>query len=393
VESTFVIAEPRDDRASAPVSKPKQVVLLGAGHAHLDVIRFARSFTRRGFALTVVAPGAFWYSGLATGMLGGTYAPEEDQVDVFGLVQQRGGRFVPACVQEIDPKTRTVILSSGPELHYDVVSLSLGSEVPTWTVPGLTERAIAVKPIKNLVRLHDEVTSRLKEATTDRPVRIAVVGGGATACEIAGNLCGLVERSSGRAEVILIAGGDRLMESWTEEAAAVASDSLIRRGVSILLRSPGIRVEEGFVTISNGVGIPFDVLVAATGLVPHRLIRATGLPTDEQGGLLVDQHLRSIADPNVFGGGDCIALEGHDLARVGVHGVRQAPILRHNLLAALDGRPPWAYRSFRPQNQVLQILNLGDGTGLAARGRWHWHGPLALKLKDWIDRRFLATYQ
>jgi NADH dehydrogenase FAD-containing subunit len=386
-------AEDQHDRTSGSASKPKQVVLLGAGHTHLEVIRHAGSFTRRGFELTVVAPGAFWYSGLATGMLGGTYDPAEDQVDVAGLVHRGGGRFVRDCVQAIDPQARSITLRSGPELRYDVASLNLGSEVPTWTVPGLAERAIAVKPIENLARLRDEVASRLGEAATDRPLRIAVIGGGATACEIAANLHGLIERSRVRAEITLIAAGDRLMDSWTEEAAAVVGESLARRGVTVLLRSPALRVEEGLVIVPDEVGIPFDLLVAANGLVPPRLIRATGLPTDEEGGMLVDEHLRSVAAPAVFGGGDCIALEGHDLPRVGVHAVRQAPILRHNLLAALEGRPAWAYRSFRPQASVLQIMNLGDGTGLAARGRWLWHGALALKLKDWIDRRFLAAYR
>ncbi len=144
---------------------------------------------------------------------------------------------------------------------------------------------------------------------------------------------------------------------------------------------------------ADGSEVPFDVLVAAIGLVPPRLIRATGLPSDEDGGLLVDESLRSVGDPRIFGGGDCIALRGHTLARVGVHAVRQASILRHNLIAALENRPDWAYRRFRPQQEVLQILNLGNGTGLAARGDWFWHGKLALQLKDLIDRRFLATYR
>jgi hypothetical protein len=38
-------------------------------------------------------------------------------------------------------------------------------------------------------------------------------------------------------------------------------------------------------------------------------------------------------------------------------------------------------------------MNLGDGTGLATRGRLWWHGRFAFRLKDWIDRRFLREYQ
>jgi NADH dehydrogenase FAD-containing subunit len=183
------------------------------------------------------------------------------------------------------------------------------------------------------------------------------------------------------------------MESWPEKASAIMSESLRGRGVTILLGVSAARVEEEVLLTTGGETIAYDLLVAAHGLVPPPLIRAIGLPTDQQGGLLVNKHLHSVADPAVFGGGDCIALLGHDLARVGVHGVRQGPILRHNLIAALQGRPRGEFRAFHPQRRFLQILNLGDGTGLAARGRWIWHGKLALMLKDWIDRRFLATYR
>ena len=379
--------------ASKPARRPGRVVLLGAGHAHLDAIRHARSFTRRGFELTVVAPGPFWYSGLATGMLGGEYAPEDDQIDVARLVERGGGRFLHDRVRTVDPSECTVTLESGTPLRYDVVSLNLGSEVPTWTIPGLTRWAIAVKPIENLHRLRAEVMSRLAVATPEHPVRIVVIGGGATACEVAANLCGLVERAGGLAAIALIARGDRLMRSWPERAGAIMSDSLRGRGVIVRHGSPAVQVDEARVVTAEGSAVAYDLLVAANGLVASRLIATTGLPTDPSGALLVDEYLRSIAAPSVFGGGDCIALAGHDLPRVGVHGVRQAPILRHNLMAALEGRPLWAYRPFRPQSRFLQIANLGDGTGLAAWGTWSWHGRLALTLKDRIDREFLGSHR
>ena len=70
--------------------------------------------------------------------------------------------------------------------------------------------------------------------------------------------------------------------------------------------------------------------------------------------------------------------------------MRQGPLLRRNLLAALEGEP---LEPFAPQAAFLQILNLGDGRGLACRGRWVWSGRSAFWLKDFIDRRFMARYR
>jgi hypothetical protein len=66
-------------------------------------------------------------------------------------------------------------------------------------------------------------------------------------------------------------------------------------------------------------------------------------------------------------------------AGVGVYAVREAPVLCHNLLASLGGRP---LRRFRPRRRFLLILNLGDGTGLLTWGPFSWHSRLAFRLKD-----------
>ena len=69
----------------------KHVVLVGAGHAHLHVAKCAAAFGR----LTLIDPGLFWYSGIATGMLGGTYDRADDVIDPKTLVERHGGTNAP----------------------------------------------------------------------------------------------------------------------------------------------------------------------------------------------------------------------------------------------------------------------------------------------------------
>src|SRR5438270_13368033 len=109
-------------------AKPKRIVLLGAGHAHLYTIKRATVFARRGLEFVVVAPDSFWYSGLATGMLGGMYPPSLDRVDVAALAAKGGGRFVRDKAVRIDPTAQTIHLEHNPPLTYDALSLNLGSE-------------------------------------------------------------------------------------------------------------------------------------------------------------------------------------------------------------------------------------------------------------------------
>jgi NADH dehydrogenase FAD-containing subunit len=374
----------------SPGRRKGRAVLVGAGHAHLEILRRAGEFTRRGFELTLIAPDDFWYSGLATGMLGGLYPPELDQVDAGALVQRGGGRFIRDRAIAIDVAAKAVRLASGESVGYDVVSLNLGSEVPAETIPGLAEHAVLVKPIRNLWHLRQDLEVRFKANTAKNPVRVVIIGGGATACELTGNLLRLAHARAGAVEITLLAAGTRILEAVPPQTAESVHCDYENRGVAVEINARASRVEPGVVCNDDGRRFPFDILVGALGLRPSPLVRATGLPTSEEGALLVDSYLRSVADPAVFGGGDCVALQGHRLARVGVYAVRQAPILAHNLLATLNGRP---LRRFRPQKRFLLIMNLGDDDGLATWGPFAWRGRTPFRIKDRIDRRFLARYR
>ena len=70
----------------------------------------------------------------------------------------------------------------------------------------------------------------------------------------------------------------------------------------------------------------------------------------------------------------------------GVFGVRAAPTLAHNLAALGTGS---RMRAYAPQSRWLSILDLGDGTGLAMRGRLWSLGRGALILKRRLDLGFI----
>ncbi len=373
-----------------PNSGPRRVVLVGAGHAHLETLRHADEFVSRGHELILIAPGPFWYSGLATGVLGGRYPASLDQIDVGQLVTEAGGRLVRDVATAIDTAAKRIEVAENRPVSYDVLSLDVGSAVPTDAIPGLAEQARAVKPIAELARLRTDLTARLATATPAAPLRLVVVGDGPTACEVAGNALRLGLEGGGGLSVTVLARADRLLPHAAVSISRRVQASLTARGARVALGSGLARVEPGTAILADGERVPFDLIVAATGLVPSSLLRCAGLPLDAEGALRVDPFLRSVADPTVFGGGDAVALEGCTLPRVGVHAVRQGAVLRRNLLATLEGR---RLRAYRPRRRVLQILNLGDGTGVATWGPLHWHGRAAMWLKDRIDRQFLAAHR
>jgi NADH dehydrogenase FAD-containing subunit len=371
------------------VSQTKTVILVGAGHAHLQVVSQAAALIASGARVVLVDPGVFWYSGLATGMLGGRYEPAEDQVDPRALAEAHGVEFIQDRVASVDAGARRLHLSEGGECAYDYLSLSVGSRVNPDLIDGAASdpSVWAVKPISNLWKLRENLEALFREGHAPR---VAVIGGGPTGSEVAANLAALARRHGNGMTVTLITSHERLIPQAPRGAARSLQRNLTRHGVDIRFGTRIVCREGVFLFAEDGRGIVADMVVQATGLEAHPLVFKTGLPTCARRGLRISRQLHSIADDRVFASGDCAAMEGFDLPKLGVFGVRQGACIQGNLLASLERKP---LTDFTPQKRWLAILNLGAGAGLATWGSFWWHGYSSLWLKDWIDRRFLEHYR
>ena len=105
----------------------KRIVLAGGGHAHLYSLARAKELVRRGFDLTLVDRSPYlYYSGMATGVISGVYAPGEHRIDIRRLVEEGGGRFVEGRITEIRTENREFVLDDGRTVPYDAASVCLG---------------------------------------------------------------------------------------------------------------------------------------------------------------------------------------------------------------------------------------------------------------------------
>jgi len=361
-----------------------RIVLVGAGHAHLEVARQAPRFEAIGVELVLVDPGVFWYSGMATGMLAGMYAPAQDRLDPRALIEARGGRFVEGRVESVDRRDRIVRLEHGESLRYDYLSFNVGSEV---TTPLSHEAPVwPVKPIPGLCRLREHI----EQWSGEGRIRLVVAGGGPTGSEISACLRALCERRGLESDISLVAAGDSLMESAPAGAGRRLHRELARRGVSVHLGERVASHADGRVETESGMRLPFDALIMATGLQAKALVTELGLPCDRKRGLRVNHGLQSVGDERIFAVGDCADIEGENLPRLGVFGVMAAPVLVDNLIAAAGGQ---RLSSYDPQSRYLAILNMGDGYGLATWANLWWFGKSAMWLKNRIDTRFLEGYR
>ena len=145
------------------------VVFAGGGHAHLHSLLHTPEFTKRGCKVTLVNPSPYlYYSGMATGVISGTYTPEQDRIDVRRLVERGGGNFVQGRVTGVARDEKELLLEDGGRVGYDLASLCLGSEVATRNDENDEKFVIPVKPVENTVGIRNRILSYKSRAPGGR---------------------------------------------------------------------------------------------------------------------------------------------------------------------------------------------------------------------------------
>ncbi len=365
----------------------KQLVLIGGGHAHMVTLSRLHSFIDKGYGVTVIQPSDYhYYSGMGPGMLGGTYTPDDIRFFTREVVESQGGRFVRNKARIIDPEKQVVLLEESDEkIDYDLLSCNAGSHVPCDTVVE-DETVFTAKPIEGLLHARQEIIRRSK----NEPLEIVIVGGGPSSLEIAGNIWQLAQQLKKHPIVVRIFAGSRLMGHLPTKIGSLARKIFRKRGIEIIEGSYVKEMGKGKVLLDDGRSYKADFLFPAVGVKPSKIFADSCLPTGPDGGLLVNEFLQSIEYPNIFGGGDCIYYQPQPLDKVGVYAVRENPVLYHNLMATLNSAE---LQPFNPGGEYLLIYNCGGGSGIFCKWSIIFSGRLAFWIKDYIDRKFIRTFQ
>jgi len=168
-------------KAATPVLK--DVVLVGAGHSHVTVLRMFGMKPIPGVRLTLISREVHTpYSGMLPGLIAGHYGFDDAHIDAGPLARFAGARLYQDEAVDLDLAGRYVICRRRPPIPYDLLSLNIGSTPNTADVPGASEHAIPVKPIDGFLRRFEALQARVL-ARKGRTA-VALVGAGAGGVEL-----------------------------------------------------------------------------------------------------------------------------------------------------------------------------------------------------------------
>lgn len=199
-------------------------------------------------------------------------------------------------VVRIDRQNRTVCSASGREVQYDSLIIATGSRPFLPPIRGVDLPEICVyRTIEDLEKIRQQAK---------RSQRAAVLGGGLLGLEAARAFVSL------GLETHVIERAPALMPRQLDnEAALLLREKVEQLGVRTVLNRQTdaiTRQPEGFrIEFRDRLTLQVDMVVVAAGIRPRdELARDCGLETGPQGGIVVDDHLRT-SDENIYAIGEC----------------------------------------------------------------------------------------
>ncbi len=366
----------------------RRVLLIGAGHSHVEVVRRWSQQKIENTTLAIVDPNARpIYSGMVPGYIARQYERKDVEIDLVGLCTKAGADYLQDAVVRIDAANNRATCSTAATIDYDVASIDIGSGVAGTDIPGVAQHTLPSRPIEPFLRRIDELAVAFT-ASAEHP--LLVVGAGAGGVEVAFCLDARL-RSDGAASIArvqIVTATAELLDGSSASAKSVIEKLAARRGLVVHRNRKVREVFADRVEFDGGETIACSGVVWVTGPASLPVAASFDLPKDERGFFEVESTFRVRGWENLFAVGDCASLDG--MKKAGVYAVRAGPVIDANIRALLTDAP---LREFKPQSDFLSLLNLGNGEAVGTKWGVSLRGTAMMRLKDRIDRSFVQKYR
>jgi NADH dehydrogenase len=369
---------------------PHRVVVVGGGFGGLQAVSH---LARAPVEVTLVDRRNFHlFQPLTYQLATGALTPGEVCYPLRAIFKRRRNvRVLMAEVIGFDFDAREVQLESDardPErfsVPYETLIVAGGSSYSYFGHDEWSEVAPEVKSLESALATRGRILSAFEAAEIEEDagrrralLTFVVVGAGPTGVEMAGQIAELardtlrhdfraIDPREGR--VLLVETADRVLTTFPPSLSKKAARSLEHLGVTPLLRSTVIDIDEEAVTVDAAGGgaerISARTVIWAAGVMASGLAaqvaEQTGADLDRAGRVSVAPDLTLPGHPEVLALGDMVSVRGDDGKPLGLPGV--APV------AMQQGRYAAKVVRARVRGQTIGPFRYRDKGNLATIGR------------------------
>lgn len=376
-------AHTRGDLADAA---PHHVVILGGGFGGVWA---ARALGGKPVRVTVIDKrNVHVFQPLLYQVATAALSPAEIAFPIRSMfTRQPNVRVLMADATGVDLDRRVVTLDSG-DVAFDSLIIAVGVRPGYFGRDDWEAVAPGLKTLSDAERIRDRVLRAFERAEREPdPVKrrelltFVIIGGGPTGVEMAGAIGELAHQTLRReyraidpaeARIILVNGGQHLLDGYPKRLVKAAATSLARLGVEVMHGTRVTALAPGIVTLGEQT-IASETVIWAAGVEAPPITKTLGVPLAAGGRVPVNADLTMIGHPEVMAIGDVAALVGSDgqwLPGVAQVAMQAGVAAAKNILRQLDGGPTQLFH-YRDKGMIATI---GRNRAIADIGPFHLSG-------------------
>ncbi|AFY36752.1 NADH dehydrogenase (ubiquinone) [[Leptolyngbya] sp. PCC 7376] len=309
-----------------PKTDKHKVVIIGGGFGGLYA---AKTLGKNGAVdVTLIDKRNFHlFQPLLYQVATGTLSPADIASPLRGILSRNENTHVLLDqVQDVDPETKTVVMTEGT-VQYDSLVVATGVSHHYFGNDQWKPYAPGLKTVEDALEIRHRIFAAFEaaEKETDPALQQAwltfvIIGGGPTGVELAGAISEIAysvlkkdfrKIDTAKAKVILLEGMDRVLPPYDPSLSAKAQQSLESLGVDVQTSSLVTNIEGDRVTVKQGeeqLELHAKTIVWAAGVKASGMGKVLGdrldANLDRAGRVIVEPNLSVEGYPDVFVIGD-----------------------------------------------------------------------------------------
>ena len=360
-----------------------QLVLVGGGHANIQVLRELCMKNYQGLHTILVSKEYHaTYSGMTPGFFFNKFSQQEIDIDLQRLCFNAGATFIKDEVIDLNLQQNEIKLLKYPSIYFDILSLNTGSisNYQNLNIESFSN-CINVKPISDLVKKLPEIDNIVSKENCC----VSIIGSGIAAYEISFSL---KQRYLDKVKINII--GDKHLSEKNINKQTKRKLNQIARDMGIELIEGRVKqIKSDYLVLSNNENIKSNLNLLSTGADISPWITKTELLKNESGFVAVNKYLQSVNFENIFVTGDIADIEGFQRSKSGVMAVRQGQILKKNIFLKIQNK---SMVKFKAQKNWLYLIGTYHNKAILNYHSISIHSSWCWYLKVLIDKKFIKKF-
>src|SRR6185369_4740550 len=315
-------------------------------------------------------------------------------------------RLVQDGVTSVDLKSQTVSLKNSPALNYDVLVLAVGGITNYVGVEGAEEFSLPFRKLEHADNLRRRMVAALDRIPPDMPpqdvrreLTFAVVGAGASGCELSTKMADLLNDAfkrralQGEPRVLVIEMGDRVVPGMGDQIRTFVEDALHQSRVEVHTKTRVVKVAEHELTFEHEgrrETLQTAGVVWLGGVKMSPVIEHLDAEKTKRGLLVVKPTLQLSQYVNVFALGDIAFYPDASptLAGTAQLAFQQASLAGSNVKAYLEGKEMHT----KHFEELGEAISLGTERAAVLTGGKAFGGALARQARFALYTSRLPTW-